>query len=135
VISGVYNSHAKGLNVLLDKSISPEALKLIKDIAEKLQRDEMSLDEAKTEVEKISPEVGKLFDVKNWGEQAQSVVLGSIIGAAALIIASTINSQSNNSDMIDAKPISTIEQVINEHEQPKIPIPKARPKTLPKKDR
>lgn len=91
IIPGIYNHTPSGLNILLDPSISPEALQALKSIAEKFQRNEISAEEAQRAAEAVVPGTGKLFDVKNWSDIAQATLAASIIGAIGIVAAAGIN--------------------------------------------
>src|SRR3990167_10692866 len=56
IIPGVYDPTAAGLNVLIDESISVEALEAIRSLAERLKRGEISVEEAHAEAEKLAPQ-------------------------------------------------------------------------------
>jgi hypothetical protein len=90
VIPGRYEEGvANQLNILIDPSISPEALEAIRRLAERAKAGKITPEEAKQEAEKISPKAGKLFDVANWSDQAKADLYAAIIKATGAIIAST----------------------------------------------
>jgi hypothetical protein len=113
VISGDYSSTSAGLNVLLDPSISEEALAAIKGLAERLQKGEISPELAQVEAEQISPKVGRLFDIRNWSDQAQATLATAIIGAASVVIAAKMSSSPNQSVDVTCNPV-VIERVVVE---------------------
>jgi hypothetical protein len=109
IIPGVYDSTPVGLNVLIDPSISPEALDAIKRLAQQLQKGEISPEQAKREAEKISPKLAKLFDISDWSDQAKATIYAAIIGAVAVVIAAKIASTSRQT--VNVNPV-VIERVI-----------------------
>ena len=108
IIPGVYDATQKNLNVLVDKSISPEALGALRRIIERLQQGEISVHQARAEAEKISPNVAKLFDIANWSDQARATLYAAIIAAVAVVTAAKI--ASGPSQTIVIQPI--IERII-----------------------
>ena len=138
IIPGVYDTTADGLNVLIDPSITPEALGEIRRIAERLQQGEISVPQAKAEAEKISPKAGQLFDIANWPPQAKATLYAAIIGATAIIAAARMASSPDPTVIV--QPV--IERVIQEEKPslkndlksssalvpPKMPIPPRKPK-------
>ena len=138
IIPGVYDPTADGLNILIDRSISPEALDEIRRIAERLQQGEISAPQAKAEAEKISPNAGKLFDIADWSDQAKATLYAAIIGAIAIVAAARIASPPNQT--VNVQPI--IERTTQEEKPslknslksssaivpPKTPAPRRKPK-------
>ena len=138
IIPGVYDPTIDGLNILIDRSISPESLAEIRRIAERLQQGEISVPQAKAEAEKISPKAGKLFDIANWSDQAKATLYAAIIGATAIIVAARMASSPDPT--VSVQPV--IERIIQEEKPslknilksssaiapPKIPIPHRKPK-------
>jgi hypothetical protein len=49
VISGVYSADSERLNIILHESVSPEALRLLREIAKRVERGEIKPAEAKKE--------------------------------------------------------------------------------------
>ena len=138
IIPGVYDATLDGLNLLIDPSISPEALSAIRRITIRLQNGEISAPQAKAEAEKISPNAGKLFDIANWPPQAQATLYAAIICATAIIAAARMASSPDPTIIV--QPV--IERVIQEERPrlkdilksssaimpPKVPIPRRKPK-------
>jgi len=108
IIPGTYDSHQDRLNILIDDSISLDALNAIRKLAEQVQRGEISPKEAKEAAEQIAPKSAKLFDIANWSDQAQATLLAAIIGAIAIVVAARMTSGSDTD--ITIQPI--IEHVI-----------------------
>jgi hypothetical protein len=84
IIPGVYDALPGGLNILIDSSISVDALKALRSLAERVQREEIGLQEARAEAVKISPLAAQLFDFENWSE-AKAIVVAAIIGAITAV--------------------------------------------------
>ncbi len=138
IIPGTYEATADRLNILIDRSISPEALGEFRRITERLQQGKISAPQAKVEAEKISPEAGQLFDIANWTDQAKATLYAAIIGAVAIVVAARMTSSPNQT--VNVQPV--IERVIQEEKSslkndlksssaitpPKKPIPKRKPK-------
>lgn len=61
IIPGKYSALPGRLNILVDPTISTEALAAIKDIAERLKREEISPEEAHAQAKRFGDKVGKLF--------------------------------------------------------------------------
>ena len=115
IIPGVYDPTIDGLNILIDRSISPESLAEIRRIAERLQQGKISVPQAKAEAEKISPKAGKLFDIANWSDQAKATLYAAIIGATAIVVATRMASPPNLTVIV--QPV--IERII-EKEKPNL---------------
>lgn len=138
IIPGMYDTTLDDLNILIDRSITPEALGEIRRIAKRLQQGEISVPQAKAEAEKISPKAGQLFDIANWPPQAKATLYAAIIGATAIIAAARMASSPDPTVIV--QPV--IERIIQEERPrlkavlksssaivpPKVPIPRRKPK-------
>ncbi|XSC46804.1 exodeoxyribonuclease VII small subunit [Bradyrhizobium sp. RDT10] len=124
IIPGKYSAGKKSLNLLIDPSISKEALAAITEIATRLQAGKISIEEAQKEVESVAPEAKGLF--KGWTRSEVIAMAGAIIAAAALLKPS-------------AAPVVHVQPVIERVVKPvpdwlsssgltKVPLPKPRPK-------
>lgn len=91
VIPGVYDSSQSVLNILLDESISPEALSAIRGIAERLQRGELTLRNAKVEAERLSPKAARIFDFKDWSGRDTATACLSIIAIVTTLLTTKCN--------------------------------------------
>jgi hypothetical protein len=136
IIPGIYDSTLNRLNVLTDPSISPQAFAAIRELVQRLEKGEISPQQAKTEAEKISPKLGKLFDIVNWSDQAKATLFGAIIGAVAIVSATRI--ASSPTQIVNVNPV-IIERVVERKKSDllsssalkssgAIPLPKPRPK-------
>lgn len=95
IIPGRYEATAAGkLNILIDPSISPEALAAIKDIAERALAGTIRPEEAKKEAEAVHPRAGTLFDPTSW-TQPQAIVYAAIIAAVGAVLAAGITAVGN----------------------------------------
>jgi hypothetical protein len=138
IIPGVYDATVDRLNILIDRSITPEALGEIRRITERLQQGKISVPQAKVEAEKISPDAGQLFDIANWSDQAKATLYAAIIGAVAIVVAARMASPPNQT--VKVQPV--IERVIQEEKPslkndlesssaitpPKTPVPRRKAK-------
>jgi hypothetical protein len=85
LLDGEFSFAESVYNVLTD-GLSAETLAAIHGIFLKLYKREITLEQAKADVDKVSPKATRLFDVGNWGEDAQAQVLSSgIMGVCALL--------------------------------------------------
>ena len=109
ILPGKYTSKGDSLSVLFDTSISSEALAAIQAIVFKLQQNEISVADAKVQVEKIAPKAGRLFDVASWDGGAKATLYASIIGAIAIIVVARMASSSSQSQVF---PEIVVERVI-----------------------
>ena len=138
IIPGVYDAAADGLNVLIDPSISPEALGEIRRIVERLQQGDISVPEAKAEAEKVSPDAGQLFDIANWSDQAKATLYAAIIGAVAIVAAARVASSPDQTvnvqtviEHITQEETPTLKSILKSSSAitpPKTPIPRRKPK-------
>jgi hypothetical protein len=138
IIPGVYDATVDRLNILIDRSITPEALGEIRRITERLQQGKISVPQAKVEAEKIPPDAGQLFDIANWSDQAKATLYAAIIGAVAIVVAARMASPPNQT--VKVQPV--IERVIQEEKpslkndlesssaitSPKTPVPRRKAK-------
>jgi hypothetical protein len=130
VISGKYDATAYGLNILIDPSISRDALEAIKTIALKMKTGAITPQQASEEVSKIAPQVGGLF--QNW-TRAEAIALATPLIAAltAIIVA---RSSPSPSTTITIQPVieRTIERGPDDwrgsSSLSRVPLPKPRPK-------
>ena len=144
ILSGVYRSNEDILEILVDSSISPEALTAIKRITERLQRGEITVPEAKAEAEKISPKAGRLFDIADWSDEAKSRLYSAfLIAIGAIAVAGITRTALSPRQTVNVHPV--IERVIQEkkpsakdwlrsssaYSTPVVPIPHRRPETAP----
>jgi hypothetical protein len=101
IIPGIYEAHADRINLLVDPSISHEALAALKKVAEDARANKITLDQAKQRAEQIAPGTGRLFDIANWGDQAKATLYASIIGAIAVIAAARMTSNPSQTVIIE----------------------------------
>jgi hypothetical protein len=104
IIPGVYERTADGLNVLVDQSISVEALQAIRSIAQRLQRGEISVATAQAEAEKIAPSAERLFDFTNWPAEAKAALFAAIVIAAGQVISARMQARPNQTVIIQTAP-------------------------------
>lgn len=138
IISGLYETKADRLNILLDPSISVEALAAVRELALKLQRGKITPAEATKVAEKIHPKAGRLFDLlRKSNEIGATQLAAAIITAAGVIIAARMNSAPTQNQTVIVQP-TVIERVLSKDDllttsslsSPKIPLPRPRP-TIP----
>lgn len=135
ILPGRYDAAGDRLNFLMDGSISPQTLAALRRLAERLQRNEITPEQAKTEAEKIAPKAGRLFDVADWSDGAKATLYASIIGAIALVAAAKL-SVSGGSNPPPIAIEQTVESAMDRQKErlrnstslPYIPIPTPRPK-------
>ena len=89
VVPGQYSDIEGRLNLLLDPSISPEALRAIRSIAERLSRNEITPEEAEAEAEKVAPPLKKLFSKLN--TEAAAMIVAAIMQCAVAIYAAKMS--------------------------------------------
>lgn len=136
IVPGTYEVVGDRLSLLLDSSIAPDALKAIGALVERVQRQEIDLDDARRAAEKIAPAAGRLFDIANWSDQAKATLYASIIGAVAVIAAAKLSGGSTTIN--NYQPV--VERVIEKSEErwltgtslSRVPTPIPRPKEPPK---
>jgi hypothetical protein len=134
IIPGTYDATQDGLNVLIDPSISPDALAAIKHLALRLKNAEITPEQAKKEAEKISPKLGKLFDISGWSDQAKATLYAAVIAAATAVSVAKMTSTPKETTIINQ---IFIEQSVSRKNKlsssttipnKSIPFPKPRPK-------
>jgi len=120
ILPGAYEALSDRLQLLLDPSISKEALLALRPVVELLQRSEISLDEAKRRADAVVPNGGKLFDIGNWSDQAKATLYAAIIGAIAVVAAAKVAGTAVNVN-IATEP--TIERVLPYPPRKNLPLP------------
>jgi hypothetical protein len=121
ILPGEYEVVGDQLKLLLDPSISADALLKLRTIAERLQRSEISLAEAKENAEAIAPKAGKLFDIGDWSDQAKATLYAAILGAIALVAAARASAPAT---VVNVTNRPVIERVVPpDARQKKTPLP------------
>jgi hypothetical protein len=110
IVPGTYETIGDRLNLLLDPSISPEALRALQRLAMDAHKGTVSAEEAEKQAEKIHRGAGKLFNVADWSDSAKATVFSAIITSVSVIAAAAISSL--HSPNVTVHPV--IERVIPE---------------------
>jgi len=129
-IPGEYDTTTEKLNVLIDPSISPEALAALKDIIEKVLDGKLAPELAEAAVRKIAPKAVGLF--KNW-TRAEVIALAAPLLAAitAIVIAKTTPPATT---IVNVQPVIEIVVERSRHgwlsssSLSKTPLPRPKPK-------
>jgi hypothetical protein len=108
--SGAYSAFQDRVDVLLDSSVSKEALAALTRIVEATRDNKISEAEARKQAEAVVPGAGRLFDIPNWSDQAKATLYASIIGAITVIAAAKIASSPS--------PIVIVQPVIERFVEP-----------------
>jgi hypothetical protein len=94
ILDGTYNAIGDRLEIIFSSGVSPEARTALARLIAAVQGNEIALDDAKRQAEKISPKLGKIFDIENWSGEAKAAFFGSVLlsiatfaGAAATLAA------------------------------------------------
>ena len=74
------------LNVLVDPAISADALMALRSIVLRLQRGELTAEEAERQASEASPRLGGLLNFRTWPLEARSIVIAALITAAGEVI-------------------------------------------------
>jgi len=120
ILPGAYEALSDRLTLLLDPSISSEALLALRPVVELLQRSAISLDEARQRADAIVPNGGKLFDIANWSDQAKATLYAAVIGAIAVIAAAKVAGNPSHGDLA-AQP--STQQTTPDLQQKSSPLP------------
>lgn len=135
VISGCYDTVGDRLQILIDPSISADALAAIRKLAEQVRDAAITPEAAQAEAERIAPGTGRLFDIRSWSDQAQATLLAAIIGATALIGAAKISQAP--SQTVNVQPV--IERLVETHSSQLlnstslVPLPPRKPPLKPRR--
>lgn len=125
IIPGRYDAIGRQLSILIDPSISQEALAAIRELVGKVERKELTPEQAAAEAKKISPTLAGLFDPATWSPEVKA----AIIGVVGLLLAQSSSCSVN----INYSP-TTIERIERAHPQPPL-APDSILKMPPKGDR
>jgi hypothetical protein len=87
ILDGTYNAIGSRLQMFLAESVSDEARNAILALVTRVQAAEISLDEAKTEAQKIDRRLAKIFDISHWSPEVRATLFGSILVAGATLAA------------------------------------------------
>jgi len=91
IIPGNYSSLPDSLNVFIDPSISPEALSAIKNIAERLQRKEITPEQAHKEASTFGDRVAELFRPNKLRSSSSAAIVSAIIAVSGAMGAAAIH--------------------------------------------
>lgn len=86
-IPGEYSIYGDRLNVLVDPTISVDALIALRNIVVRLQRGELTAEEAEREATKAVQNFGGLLNFRTWPPEARAIVIAALIAAIGSIIA------------------------------------------------
>jgi hypothetical protein len=86
VIPGEYSMYRDRLNVLIDPTISVDALIALRNIVVRLQRGELTAEEAEREATKVVQNFGDLLNFRTWPPEARAIVIAALIAAIGSII-------------------------------------------------
>jgi hypothetical protein len=107
IIPGQYDASTGGLKIRIDPSISADALVAIRNIAERLKRDEITPEEAEQEAAKISPAAANLFNLGKFPKSIRDTIINAIItsaitlGGNALLDSGSTYNVTNNINIIN----------------------------------
>ena len=87
VIPGEYSMYGDRLDVLVDPTISVDALVALRNIVLRLQRRELTAEEAEREASKAAQNFGGLLNFRTWPPEARAIVIAALIAAIGSIIA------------------------------------------------
>jgi hypothetical protein len=128
IIPGEYRPRDKGrLDLLLDASISAEALAAIREVAAKLRDGAISSAEAQKEIQRIAPQLSGLL--KGWTHAEAIAFAGVIVAAIALLKPSpppTITVQPVIEKIVERPP----DNLLSSSALTRVPLPRPRPKGL-----
>lgn len=102
VLPGEYTSTPDGLNVLLDPSISKEALNALKRLAERVAEGEVSPEEADAEAARISPRLKGFFSRIDWPNQ----IVGAAVAAAITLAAARLPTEPSTPQTVINNPVT-----------------------------
>jgi hypothetical protein len=92
ILPGLYTPDGDNIRLLVDQSISPNALESLKKLVMAVQSGEISPDYAQREAEKVHHGWGKFFNVSQWSDQAKATLFAAIISGTTAIVATRISS-------------------------------------------
>lgn len=112
IIPGQYNSSSGRLNILIDPSISRNALLALQKLAEAVQRGQITNENALKAAQKIHPKAAQLFNISEWGDQAKATLYASIIAGTALLVAAKMSqTETTNFTIIDQQTIGHVTNI------------------------
>lgn len=129
ILSGRYEYAKDTLSVLLDKSVTPEALKALLEIVTNLDQGNITPLEAHEEAVKLSPAFSGLFNPSSWSGEVKAAIIGSLM----MLIPSILNGGSSTTinNYHAAPAISRSETPIDYPITPlQGPIPRKNPKSI-----
>ena len=110
IVPGEYKTDDNRLNILIDQSISLEALAALKNLAIQVRDGKKSPEEAAAEAQTIAPKAARLFDFANWSDDAKAKVVVAIIGAITAIAVARMSEPSQTVVNVTVNPV--IESII-----------------------
>lgn len=92
VVSGTYEGDRSHLSLLLDPSVSREAVRALRAIAAAANRGEISPKRAQEMAEQVKPGWGVFFDPRRWSESTRAAALSGLLSATGAILGSMTSS-------------------------------------------
>lgn len=92
ILPGTHSAFRDRISVILDPSVSLQALAALESLAKAVSENRISAVEAQRQAEDISSGTGRLFDFSNWDPQAKATLVGAIATAIALVVAAKLSS-------------------------------------------
>jgi hypothetical protein len=83
ILDGTYTAFEDRLHIILDPSLPKHVRAALLALVQKVTDNNLDLEQARAEAERISPKAGRLFDVANWSGEAKAALYGTCLIAAA----------------------------------------------------
>lgn len=78
IVPGAYAADLNSMNILVDASISKDALLALRKLLTRVEAGEISPAQAMAEATKISPRLGGLFDPSTWSPEVKAATVGAV---------------------------------------------------------
>jgi hypothetical protein len=78
IVPGAYDASLQTINVLVDPSISNDALAALRKLINRVETGEITPAQATVEAKKISPKLGGMFDPSTWSPEVKAAAIAAI---------------------------------------------------------
>ncbi len=123
-IPGLYVPKADGYDIVLGPDTPREVLLSLIDVAKRLERNEITVDQAAETISALSPSLADYLYPTRWPGEVKGAVIGAVLSAALNLVTPSSNTTVNN---IYQTTVMSVETSVKQAPDSEIPIPKPRP--------
>lgn len=121
---GLYVPNADGYDIVLGPDTPREVLLSLIDIAKRLEKNEITIDQAGETMSALSPSLADYLYPSRWPGEVKSAVIGAVLSAALNLVTSSPSTTVNNFYQTTVVLVETSAKQTPDFE---VPIPRPRP--------